>query len=167
MLYGTTKKLKITRARLNPDRQTLRQEEKTVEIEVRKGWKAGTKITFPREGDESTRGSIPADVVFVVKDRSHKHFKRDGVDIRYVAKITLKQALCGTNLVVPTIDERTVNLRLDEVTKPDTIKRISGQGLPYLKEPNRRGDLIIKFEIIYPNSLSASQKQRIGSILSE
>ncbi|VDQ13263.1 unnamed protein product, partial [Trichobilharzia regenti] len=105
VLHGTTKKIRITRARLNPDRQTTRQEDKTVEIEVKKGWKAGTKITFPREGDESVRGNIPADVVFVVKDRTHKHFKREGNDVRYIAKISLKQALCGGTIQIPTIDE--------------------------------------------------------------
>nr|CAH8868794.1 unnamed protein product [Trichobilharzia regenti] len=135
VLHGTTKKIRITRARLNPDRQTTRQEDKTVEIEVKKGWKAGTKITFPREGDESVRGNIPADVVFVVKDRTHKHFKREGNDVRYIAKISLKQALCGGTIQIPTIDEGHFNLTLNGITKPGTIRRVAGQGLPFSKEP--------------------------------
>ncbi|CAH8669386.1 unnamed protein product [Schistosoma rodhaini] len=165
VLHGTTKKIRITRARLNPDRQTTRQEEKTVEIEVKKGWKAGTKITFPREGDESIKGNIPADVVFVVKDRTHKHFKREGSDVRYVAKISLKQALCGGTISIPTIDEGQINIQLTEIIKPGITRRIPHQGLPFLKEPSRLGDMIVEFQIVFPDYLSSSQKSQLASIL--
>ncbi|CAH8288565.1 unnamed protein product, partial [Schistosoma bovis] len=166
VLHGTTKKIRITRARLNPDGQASRQEEKTVEIEVKKGWKAGTKITFPREGNESIKGNIPADVLFVVKDRTHKHFKREGSDVRYVVKISPKQALCGGTISIPTIDEGQANLQLTEVVKPGTTKRIPNQGLPFLKEPSRLDDMIVEFQVVFPDCLSTSQKYQLASILS-
>ncbi len=50
---GCTKKMKISRKRLNPDGRTTRTEDKILTMEVKKGWKEGTKITFPREGDET------------------------------------------------------------------------------------------------------------------
>uniref|UniRef100_A0A673B4L9 DnaJ heat shock protein family (Hsp40) member B1b n=1 Tax=Sphaeramia orbicularis TaxID=375764 RepID=A0A673B4L9_9TELE len=75
VLSGCTKKMKVSRKRLNPDGRT--------------GWKEGTKITFPKEGDE-TPTNIPADVVFVLKDKPHQVFKRDGSDIIYTAKISLR-----------------------------------------------------------------------------
>ena len=86
---GTTKKLKITRRVINPDGQSTKNEEKILSIDVKPGWKAGTKITFPREGDQSPN-SIPADVIFVIKDKPHPTFTRDGSDIRYKARISLK-----------------------------------------------------------------------------
>ncbi len=55
-------------------------------MEVKKGWKEGTKITFPREGDE-TPTKHPADVVFVVKDKPHPGNKRDGSDIFILQKL--------------------------------------------------------------------------------
>lgn len=87
---GCTKKMKISRKRLNPDGRTTRSEDKILTVEVKKGWKEGTKITFPKEGDE-TPSNIPADVVFVVKDKPHPVYRRDGSDIIYPAKITLKE----------------------------------------------------------------------------
>ncbi|VDL85687.1 unnamed protein product [Schistocephalus solidus] len=165
VLYGTTKKIRVTRRRLNPDGRTTREEEKVLEIEVRKGWKAGTRITFPREGDEKPN-NIPADIVFTVKDRSHKWFKREGTDVRYVAKIGLREALCGTTIQVPTIDNRRLPLALrDTIVRPGTTRRISGEGLPYPKEPNRRGDLIVEFDVVYPDRLSTSDRERLAAIL--
>jgi|SRR6218665_622416 len=90
ILKGVTKKMKITRKVLNPDGRTTRNEDKVLSVDVRPGWKAGTKVTFPREGDQSVN-NIPADVVFVIKDRPHPIFKRDGSDIKYKAKIGLRE----------------------------------------------------------------------------
>ncbi|CAL8069096.1 unnamed protein product [Calicophoron daubneyi] len=165
VLHGTKKTMRITRRRLNPDGRTTHDEEKILEIEVKKGWKAGTRITFPREGDEMPGGNIPADVVFTVKDRSHKYFKREGTDVRYIARISLKKALCGGTVTVPTIEEGKVNLALKDIVRPGTTKRISGQGLPYLKEPQRRGDIIVEFQIVFPDSLSTTAKNQLASLL--
>ncbi|VDP19033.1 unnamed protein product [Echinostoma caproni] len=165
VLNGTVKKMRITRHRLNPDGRTTRLEEKVLEIEVKKGWKEGTRITFQREGDENPNGNIPADVIFTVKDRTHKHFKREGADVRYIARISLKKALCGGTITVPTIDERQVTLTLTDVVKPRGTRRITGQGLPYVKEPNRRGDIIVEFQIVFPDTLAPSQKAALSNIL--
>uniref|UniRef100_A0A8C3MV41 Uncharacterized protein n=1 Tax=Geospiza parvula TaxID=87175 RepID=A0A8C3MV41_GEOPR len=73
---GCTKKMKISHKRLGPDGKTVRNEDKILTIEVKKGWKEGTKITFPKEGDQ-TPNNIPADVVFVLKDKPHDVFRRD------------------------------------------------------------------------------------------
>lgn len=86
---GTTKKMKISRKVLNPDNRTTRTEDKVLTIDIKPGWKQGTKITFPREGDQSPT-SIPADIIFIIKDKPHPTFRRDGADLIYTAKINLK-----------------------------------------------------------------------------
>lgn len=90
IFHGCTKRIKITRRRLNPDGRSMRTEDKILNIVIKKGWKEGTKITFPKEGDE-TPENIPADIAFVLKDKGHPHFKRDGSNIIYKCKITLKE----------------------------------------------------------------------------
>ena len=92
---GTTKKLKITRKVLNPDGRTTRNEDKILTIDIKPGWKAGTKVTFPKEGDQ-TPNNIPADVVFIIKDKAHPTFSRSGSDIKYKAKISLRDVSNNT-----------------------------------------------------------------------
>lgn len=95
---GCTKKMKISRKRLNPDGCTMRSEDKILTVDIKRGWKEGTKITFPKEGDE-TPSNIPADVVFVVKDKPHPVFRREGSDIIYPAKISLRDvSVCHLTL---------------------------------------------------------------------
>lgn len=97
VFHGCTKRMKISRRRLNADGRTTRTEDKILSIEIKRGWKEGTKITFPREGDESP-GCIPADIVFVIKDKPHPHFRREGSDIVYPVRISLRQVgILGAN----------------------------------------------------------------------
>lgn len=88
--HGCTKRMRISRKRLNPDGRSVRTEDKILTIEIKRGWKEGTKITFPKEGDE-TPNTIPADIVFIIKDKPHSHFKRDGSNIIYPVKISLRE----------------------------------------------------------------------------
>ena len=93
-LAGCTKKMKISRKVFQPDGSS-RKEDKVLTINVKPGWKAGTKITFQREGDQ-TPNKIPADIVFIIRDRPHAHFKRDGCDLRYTAKVSLREVSLKT-----------------------------------------------------------------------
>lgn len=157
---GCTKKMKIAR-RVNPDGRGARREEKVLTINVKPGWKAGTRITFQREGDQNPN-KIPADIVFVIRDKPHPIFKREGSDIKYTAKIALKQALCGTIIEVPLITGEKIPIDLrGEIIKPTMVKRIQGQGLPFPKDPSRRGDLIVNFDIKFPEHLTESTKKII------
>ncbi|ODN04451.1 DnaJ protein 1 [Orchesella cincta] len=161
---GCTKKMKISRNVIAPD-GTRKKEDKVLTITVKPGWKAGTKITFPREGDQTT-GKIPADIVFIIRDKPHPTFKRENCDIRYTAKISLRDALCGTTINVPTLQGQSIPLNLtNRVIKPSTVEKIPGKGLPYPKEASRKGDLLISFDIQFPDKLPSSAKDILLDIL--
>lgn len=164
ILKGTTKKMKISRKVLQSD-GTTRKEDKLLTVNVKPGWKAGTKITFQREGDQG-RNKIPADIVFIIRDKPHPVFKREGSDIRYTSKISLKSALCGTQIEIPTLTGESIPLNLSrEIIKPSTVKRIQGHGLPLPKEPSRKGDLLVSFDIIFPDMLTSSVKDILRDML--
>lgn len=69
------------------------------------------------------------------------------------------QALCGKEIVIPTLTDETITLDLkSEVINPTTIKRVQGYGLPFLKNPSQRGDLLVSFIIKFPESLSPTAR---------
>ena len=86
---GVTKRMKITR-RVVANDGTVRKEDKVLAINVKPGWKSGTKITFQREGDQAPN-KIPADIVFIIRDKPHPNFKREGSDLKYTCQISLKE----------------------------------------------------------------------------
>ena len=81
--------MKISRRVVNND-GTARKEEKVLTINVKPGWKSGTKITFQREGDQAPN-KIPADIVFIIRDKPHPNFKREGSDLKHTCRLTLKE----------------------------------------------------------------------------
>ena len=129
----------------------------------------GTKITFEGEGDAADQHTIPGDIVFIIRDRPHPIFERSNSDLIYRVKLTLKQALLGTLLVIPFLNASRAPFQLRtyrEVLMPQTEKRFPNEGLPHPKEPTRHGDLIVKFDILFPKVLSAEQRSLIDSCFS-
>ena len=163
LFTGCTKKMKISRKVLNPDGTTATQT-KVVTIDIKPGWKAGTKITYPKEGDQAI-GRTPADVVFVIQEKPHPTYTRVGNDLHYTASISLNHALSGGSLEVPTIEGGVVSLPLTEVVNPDTCKTIPGHGMPFSKQPDKRGDLVVKFHIHFPQQLSPQVRSRLSRLL--
>ena len=76
------------------------------------------------------------------------------------------QSLCGVVFEVPTLvgDKLRIST-MQEVIKPTTVKRVTGYGLPLPKDPSRKGDMLVAFDIKFPEKLSASEKELLGDVL--
>jgi len=143
----------------------VKLEDKILTVNVKPGWKAGTKITFPKEGDRKP-GVIPADVVFIIKDKPHSIFKRDsGNNLLYTAKISLRDALTGTVVEIPTLDYRKIQVGETGITQPGSTRRIPGEGLPLPKDSSRRADLIVTYDVYLPDTLTDVQAEVLRDIL--
>lgn len=160
LFTGCTKKMKISRKVINDDMHTTSVKDKILTINVKPGWKEGTKIRFPEEGDQGPN-IIPADIVFVVRDKPHRNFKRNGIDLVYTASIPLPTALTGGSITVPTIDGRVIQVPITEIINPTFQKVIPGAGMPVSKDPSQRGTLVICFSVVFPTTLTPHQKELI------
>lgn len=161
---GCTKKMKISR-KVYDERGTFKKEEKILTVNVKPGWKTGTKITFPKEGDRKP-GIVPADVIMIVKDKPHPLFTRDGSNnLIYTAKISLRDSLTGGQVEIPLLDGRKISLPLNEVVRPGYTSRIQEEGLPLPKNPSKRADLIVKYDIQFPEDVSSVQRDILRDVL--
>jgi len=154
LFHGATKKLKITRKRYNQQTGQTVEEPEVKEVTVKPGFKAGTKVTFEGAGDEGPN-MPPGDVIFVVKEKPHPLFKREGDDLILHLPISMTDALAGFSGQVPGIDGRTVHFsRLGQVTQPQTRQVIPGEGMPRRQNGAvvGRGDLIIIFDVAFPTN---------------
>ncbi|CAG6012794.1 unnamed protein product [Menidia menidia] len=156
VMHGCTKQVKVTRSRLGADGRSLRSEDKVLSVVVKKGWRSGTRITFPREGDE-TPDSSPADITFVLRDQEHPSYKRDGSNI----------ALCGCTVNVPTLDNRMMPLPCSDVIKPGAVRRLRGEGLPLARTPSQRGDLVVEFQVLFPDRIPPQSREIIKHSLGQ
>ncbi|NXC49026.1 DJB13 protein, partial [Penelope pileata] len=164
LFYGCTKKIKISRRVMNEDDQTSTIRDKILIIDVQPGWKQGTRVTFEKEGDQGPN-LIPADIIFIVQEKPHPRFKRSNDDLIYVATIPLGKALVGCTVDVRTLDRRLLNIPINDIVHPKYFKVVPGEGMPLLKDPRRRGDLLIHFNICFPKQLTPAKKMLLKSAL--
>ncbi|XP_010044095.2 dnaJ homolog subfamily B member 1 [Eucalyptus grandis] len=160
---GTTKKMKISRDVMDSSGRPTTVEE-ILTIEIKPGWKKGTKITFPEKGNEQ-RGIVPSDLVFIIDEKPHGVFKRDGNDLVVTQKISLVEALTGYTAQITTLDGRDLTVPINSVIGPTYEEVVKGEGMPIPKEPSRKGNLRIKFNIKFPTRLTSEQKAGIKKLL--
>ncbi|KAJ3415934.1 hypothetical protein HDV05_003775 [Chytridiales sp. JEL 0842] len=126
-------------------------ERKILEVFIDKGMAEGQKVTFPGEADQAP-GIEPGDIVIVIEQKPHPVFKRKGDDLFIEQDIDLLTALSGGRTTIKHLDERVlvVNIVPGEVIKPGEIKSIVGEGMPGYKRPYDKGNLYVKFNVIFP-----------------
>ncbi|KAL9250846.1 DnaJ homolog subfamily B member 4-like protein [Drosera capensis] len=160
---GCRKKMKISRTVLDNYGNPATVAE-VLAVDVEPGWKKGTRITFPGKGHHEP-GLMPGDIVFVIDVKPHPVFKRSGNDLIVNQKISLLEALTGKTLTITTLDGRDLTTDVSDIVKPGHEVVIVGEGMPLSKDPKKRGDLRIKFDVKFPSRLSAAQKSDLKRVL--
>lgn len=161
---GTVKKFQIKHQILVGDGTSTTEEMKTLTVEVKSGWKGGTKIRFEKEGDQAP-GIVPGDIVFVVQEKPHSRFQREGNDLIQRVNVPLVAALTGLEVPVETLDGREMMVAVSEIVYPGYTKTIRGEGMPLSKTPSKKGDLRLVFDISFPRQLTDEQKRSLKSLL--
>uniref|UniRef100_A0A7N0SV94 J domain-containing protein n=1 Tax=Kalanchoe fedtschenkoi TaxID=63787 RepID=A0A7N0SV94_KALFE len=166
LCHGSVKKIKITRDAIN-DMGMITREEEILKISIKPGWKKGTKVTFDGKGDEKP-GTLPADIVFLIDEKKHPLFERDGDDLEIGVEVPLLKALTGCLLQVPLLGEtEKMTVYIDDIIYPGYEKVIKGQGMPKSKHQGVRGDLKIKFLVEFPTELEDEQRVEAVKILED
>jgi DnaJ family protein B protein 4 len=161
---GATKRLKVGRRLQNGT-----TEDKVLEILIHPGWKSGTKIRFPKAGNEQAGGDAQ-DLVFVVEEKEHSTFTREGNDLVCKVKIPLVDALTesGGKRTVNALDGRKLQVPVPKgIVKPGQESTMPGEGMPIRKDGSmkKKGDLIVKWDVVFPDRLTPSQKEGIRRVL--
>jgi DnaJ homolog subfamily B member 4 len=155
---GTTKHLKVSRRRVDGS-----SEEKMMEIVVQPGWKEGTKVRFPRTGNENADGSSP-DLVFVVEYKPHPRFSRSDNDLIVRVEIPLVEALTnesGSEKQVEHLDGRKLQVQVPAgVVRPGQETKVAGEGMRLRGRGARgKGDLLVLWDVKFPDRLTPAQKE--------
>jgi DnaJ-class molecular chaperone len=155
---GCNKKLKLKRTLLGRG-----VTENIIEIKVKPGYKKGTKFTFPEQGDQIDEETFQ-DIRIILDEKPDRHFVRNGNDLEAEMEIHLKELIKGFSRVINLPGGRTHTLSNKDVSKIGEWICIPRKGMPFSKDPERKGDL--KIRVISPLPLlSFSQIENISKNL--
>ena len=138
---GCKKKLKVTNPRVDFRTGEEVMDEKIYTIDVKPGWKSGTKIHYKQQS-----GFPP--ITFILDEKKHKYFTRRKDDIVWKCKISSDQTEKALRLKVPLPDGKEIEVLTEDILpiKDGDTKRVFGKGMPVKGGP-MRGDLIIEFQV--------------------
>lgn len=126
--------------------------DKTIlEVVIEPGTPNGQQLKFSGMADQAP-SLQPGDIVVTITEKPHNLFKRQGSDLFIKRSIELVTALAGGTLHIPHLDGRLLKAEIHpgEVIKPEEIRLVAGEGMPQYKRGFTKGDLYIKFELIFP-----------------
>ena len=134
-----------------------------VTVKIPKGLISGKKLRLAGKGSPSPLGGPPGDLFIRAKVLNDPLYQVEKYDLHMNQELKLSEAVLGTRISVPTLDDKQLSLKIPPGTKPGTKMRMSGHGLPHMKG-NKKGDLYVKIQIKLPRQLTDEQKKLIEQL---
>ncbi|MBE6629347.1 MAG: molecular chaperone DnaJ [Ruminococcaceae bacterium] len=133
---------------------------KKLEVSVPAGIDDGERIALRGQGNDGKNGGSAGDLIIQVMVKPHPIFERDGYHIYCEVPIPVTDAILGAEIEIPTLQGK-MKYTIPEGTQPGTDFTVRGQGIPYVNNSNRRGDLIFRVNVEIPKGLSEEQKDQV------
>jgi curved DNA-binding protein len=127
------------------------------------------EVTIPRGADSGSRirltgkGPDGRDLIVVTRVKRHPDFKRNGADLEREVPISLREALLGAEIPIPTLKGR-VLLKVPPGTQNGRTFRLTGQGMPHFKGGGT-GDLYVRTRVVLPTQLSSEARAAAEQLL--
>jgi curved DNA-binding protein len=133
---------------------------KTVSVKIPAGISTGKKLRIPGKGQGGFHGGPNGDLFIQIKVLDHPVFRREGDHLTLKKDIRFSEAALGGEVEVPTIDGKTLKLRIPPGTQSNAKFRFKGYGMPRMNGGGR-GDAYIEIGISVPKKLNKKQKALI------
>ena len=126
---------------------------KTIDLKLPQGVEDGTSMRLGGKGHEGPGGR--GDAIVTIEIAKHRFFTRDGTNIRLELPVTLKEAVLGAKVKVPT-PEGAVMLTIPKGTTSGKVLRLKGRG--FAAKDGKRGDQLVTVEVDLPSDDAELQR---------
>lgn len=117
-----------------------------VTVRIPAGADTNSKLRVTGRGAPGRGGA--GDLLLTVKVRPHPFFRREGNDLVVRLPLTVAEALCGTQVTVPTASG-SVQMKIPPSTQSGSRLRLKGKGI---NRGGKQGDLYVQIEVRLPQS---------------
>lgn len=133
-----------------------------ITVSLPAGVEHGTRLRYAGNGSRINPSLPPGDLIIFINIVPHATFERSGPHLISNLKISLWQALLGTEQEIVTIDKSVVRVSVPPLTQDQTMLKVSGKGMPFKNGNRNRGDLLVRVCVLWPQSLTDQQKASIS-----
>jgi DnaJ-class molecular chaperone len=119
----------------------------TLDVSIPPGTQDGQVLRLRGKGQPGIGEAPPGDALVTVMVQAHPHFTRNGDDVELELPITLREAILGGAITVPTPEGR-VRMRVPKGANSGRRLRLPGKGV---KRPDGgRGDEYVTLKVVLP-----------------
>jgi curved DNA-binding protein len=137
-----------------------------ISVKIPPGTLPGKKLRLTGKGGPSPMGGPRGDLYVKLKEVEHPVFKREGNDLAVDRRIKFTEATLGTKVTVPTLDGKTMSLKVPPGTQSHTKMRLKNYGLPTANGKSR-GDQLVRIIVETPANLTKKQKTLLEELAKE
>jgi DnaJ-class molecular chaperone len=157
--YGV--KVSFEEAALGAKKRIQLAEGKTLDVTIQPGTENGQTLRLKGQGRPG-QGKAPAGDAFIqVEAAAHRYFVRDGLDIRLDLPVTLKEAVLGASVQVPTLHGK-VAMKIPPGANSGRTLRLKGKGVPGGKG-RPAGDQYVRLTVMLPDEPDQKLKDFLES----
>ena len=149
------------------DKNALEKVSKKVTLPIKKGMCNGEQIILKGLGNFNIHTMENDNLIFLINETEHDVFRREKNDLLIGLDITLLDSLVGFKFEFTHLDGEKCIIESYEIIKQDDIKVVKNKGMPYNSRNEVFGDLIFKFNIIYPSQIDDKHFDKLKNILPE
>jgi len=140
-------------------------EEKKVEFYIKPGSKQGDTIILYGDSNWKPEFVEAGDLHIIINEQKALNgMNREGENLVYKKDISLVDSLCGVDFIITHLDDRKLRVQYDNIIKPNQKFCITGEGMP-LVDDMQSGDLIVIFNVIFPDNLTQERKVYLRKLL--
>ena len=137
-----------------------------VSVKIPPGALPGKRLRIPGKGRPGPMGGPPGDLFIKLREQEHPVFKREGNDLYVDRHIRFTEATLGTKVTAPTLDGKTMSLKVPPGTQSHTKMRLKNYGIPYANGKTR-GDQFVRIIVDTPTNLTKKQKTLLEELTKE
>jgi len=134
-----------------------------VSVKVPAGIKGGQKLRLQGKGQPGMFGGPPGDLYVQIKELPHPAFRRENADLYVTREIAFSEAVLGTEIEVPTIEQKVLKLKIPPGTQDNAKFRLKGHGMP-LNNGSGKGNAYLEIGIEVPKELTKEQESVMKSL---
>ena len=144
------------------DPSTGTQQKRDVTVKIPAGVGEGARVRAANQGADGQGGGPRGDLFLKIHIAPHRFWKREGDNLVCEMPITFAEAALGATIDVPA-PNGTVGLKIPAGTSSGQTFRLSGRGVPHLKEEGA-GDVLVKIKIAVPKELTEREREIIAEL---
>ena len=130
---------------------------KVLKVKIPAGTTDKTTLRLKGQGRKAPKGAENGDALIRILVAPHRFFERRGNDVLLTVPVSVKEALLGGKITVPTLDGQ-VAVNVPARSNTGTVLRLRGKGI---KTPGGAGDELVKLSVVLPDAPDASLESLI------